>query len=105
MDVKSWIEKTGIDTSENRALKPPGYPYIIIDVEESTRGDDITNAGILEQTVTLELYSDKLNALAEKKVEIAFDEIERDYAKRRRWIDDQKLYMTNYSFLVVEKVR
>jgi hypothetical protein len=105
MDVKGWIGQTNIKAYKDRSLKPPPFPYIIIMVSEDRRGDDITNCGILEQNVTLELYSGKMDTAAEKKIENALDEIEKDYTKRRTWIDEEKMYMTVYTFYVIEKER
>ena len=102
MEVKSWLAQIGCKVKENRFLKPPPFPYIVFHVAEEQRGDD-NGIGILEQDITIELYSEEMNCGTEEKIQSLLRELKTKYEKRRTWIESETMFQTVYTFHVVEK--
>lgn len=101
LDIKSWLETTDYKVAEERFLKPPALPYIIFTEETDMRGADNKNF-IADRKLSIELYSDKINREAEKKIENLLEQIE--YKKDRTWIDSEKFFQTVYDFNLLEKL-
>jgi hypothetical protein len=103
LDVKSWLETTGMKVSEVHFVSPPSYPYIIFIDETVMRGADSKNC-IADRTLSIELYSEKINHESETKIETLLNEKFLEYKRARIWIQSEKHFQTVYDFNLTEKV-
>ncbi|WP_411680424.1 hypothetical protein [Clostridium thailandense] len=102
LDVKVWLESTGMKVAQERFLKPPALPYIIFLETSSVSGADNKNC-ISDRSISIELYSDKINKASEGAIEDLLNEKAIEYSKDRTWIDSEKFFQTVYDFNLIEK--
>lgn len=102
LDVKSWLETTGMEVAENHFKKPPALPYVVFLESGNYGGADSKNC-IADRSITIELYSDKINETAEAKIEALLNDIAKEYLKDRIWIDSERRFQTMYDFNLLEK--
>lgn len=103
LDVKTWLETTGMKATEVSFKKPPPLPYIIILESEDVRGADTKNL-IRDRDITIELYSDKIDKEAEQKIENLLNEKSIEYKKDRAWLESGRFFQTMYDFNLLEKL-
>lgn len=103
LDVKSWLGTTGYKIAEERFLSPPALPYIVFLETHDVRGADTKNC-IIERSISVELYSEKIDVEAESKIEGLLNEKYIEYSKDRTWIDSEKFFQTVYDFNLLEKL-
>ena len=103
MDIREYIEKeTGIPTAEVAFTKPQKLPFIaIIDTTEE-EGDDF-HAQILEHSLTVELYAERIDITIERRLEEAFRKKSWKVTKNRTWLSEEKMFETIYTTNFVEK--
>jgi len=88
---------------ETRFLKPPQTTYAVYMDSFNRRGADALNL-IKEHIYTIELYSYKVDPLAEDNIEEMFDILGIEYEKSERyWLDTEQLYQVVYTFNHIEK--
>lgn len=102
LDIKTWLEGAGMKVAEERFLKPPALPYIVFNEGTNVGGADIKNC-IAKITISVELYSDKINKDAEGKIEVLLNEKFIEYTKNRTWIETEMFFQTVYDFNLIEK--
>lgn len=102
LDVKAWLETTGLKVAEERFLKPSPLPYIVFLESTDVGGADFRNC-IANRDISVELYSGKIDVAAELKIEALLNEKSIEYKKNRTWIDSEKFFQTVYDFNLVEK--
>lgn len=102
LDIKSWLETTGLKVSEERFLKPPPLPYIIFTDNTDVRGADNKNC-IANRGIKIELYSVKVDHVSEKLIEDLLNEKAIKYKRDRIWIDTEMMFEAIYDFDFVEK--
>lgn len=102
LDVKSWLETTGMKVAEGRFLKPPALPYVIFLDDVDVGGADNKNC-IARRSISVEMYSGKINHEAEQKIELLLNEKSIEYKRNRTWIDTEKIFQTVYDFNLIEK--
>ncbi|MGX4598963.1 hypothetical protein [Faecalimicrobium sp. JNUCC 81] len=107
MDIKELIDTTGIKSKEIRFLKPPGYPYIIFNDEQSVRGSDNKKSIVIDHVTSIELYTKEINQDdSSVKIEnLILDELETNYKRTREWIEEESHYLTIYDLEFTEKKR
>lgn len=107
MDIKSWIEKTGINAKELRFLKSPSYPYIVFVDDILVRGSDDMMKIITEHTTSIELYTKTINQdeASTKIEELILNDLGVDFTRRREWIEEESHFLTVYNFEFLEKKR
>jgi len=89
--------------TETRFLTPPKTTYAVYMDSFRAYGAD-NRLLIRDHDYTIELYSYKPDADAEKRVEDAFDFFGIEYEKEERyWINEEKLFQVIYTFNVLEK--
>jgi len=103
LDVKSFLEKTGMKVSENYFSNPPALPYIIFSDTMSVKGADSRNC-LLDRSITVELYSKKIIEEKEKIIENLLNEKSIKFVKNRTWIDSENFFQTVYDFNLYEKL-
>lgn len=102
-NVKEWLESIGMKVAEDCFLKPPPLPYIVFTEETKVRGADTKNC-IVDRSISIELYSDRINHEAEQKIEELLNEKSIEYKKNRTWIDSEKFFQTVCDFDFTEKI-
>jgi hypothetical protein len=103
LDVKTWLETTGYRVAEERFLVPPALPYVVFLVDSNVRGADNKNC-IVERSISIELYAEKINKEAESKIETLLNEKAIEYSRDHTWIDSEKIFQTMYEFNLIEKL-
>jgi len=101
--IKPWLETTGMPVAEERFLKPPALPYIVFMESVTVGGADNMNL-IADRQISVELYSDKINAAAEQSVETLLNAKAIPYTKSRIWIESEMFFQTVYDFNLFEKI-
>lgn len=102
LDIKMWLETTGMKVAEGCFFKPPALPYVIFNQEDEVSGADNKNC-ISDRDISIELYADKINREAEQKIEDLLNEKSIEFKKSRTWIDSEKFFQTVYDFNIYEK--
>lgn len=102
LDVKVWLETTGMKVAEVSFIKPPQLPYIAFLESRNVRGADNKNL-IADRELSIELYSAKIDRESEQKIEDILNEKSIEYSKDRTWIDSEKFFQTVYDFNLLEK--
>lgn len=102
LDIKSWLEATRLKVSEEKFIKPPPLPYIIFTDSPDVSGADEKNC-IADRSISIELYSLKVDHISEKAIEDLLNEKAIDFKRDRVWIDTQMMFMSVYDFNFVEK--
>jgi len=94
MDVKAWIETTGLTVAQNIWIDVPAKPYI--------RFTDYIEAGYhtltrkkLTHNLTIELYSDEVDAVSESAIEALLSPLDERYTKEQEWNGSE--LQTNYT--------
>ncbi|GCD13297.1 hypothetical protein [Clostridium tagluense] len=102
LDIKTWLETIGLKVAEERFIKPPPLPYIIFTDKPDVSGADDRNC-IADRSISVELYSSKVNKVSEKAIEDLLNEKAINYKKDRMWIDTEMWFETTYDFNLIEK--
>lgn len=102
LDIKSWLQLTGMKVAETSFLKPPALPYIVFDDDTKIGGADSRNC-LADRSITVEMYSERINREKETNIENLLNEKGISFKKNRTWIDSEKFYQTVYDFNIYEK--
>lgn len=102
LDIKTWLETTGMKAAEECFKNPPPLPYINFTDETRISGADDKNC-IADRNISIELYSNKINHEAEQLIENLLNEKAISYKRDRTWIDSEKYFQTVYDFELIEK--
>lgn len=102
-NLKAFLATTGYPVAEEVFMKPPALPYIVFSESEDTQGSDFKNH-IIDRAVTVELYSGKIDRIAEQSVKDLLDISGIHYTKERLWIETEMFFQTIYSFNLIEKI-
>lgn len=102
LDIKPWLETTGLKVAEEKFKKPPLLPYVIFTESNDIRGADTKNC-ISERVIGIELYSENIDRVSEGKIDDLLNEKLIEYSKERIWIDSQLMFETIYVFNLIEK--
>lgn len=104
MELKPWLEQTGLPVNETRFLKPPPLPYLVfLDSSQVYGADDCP--GLLEQhKVRVELYAQAISRALEQKVVALLHAQGLEYHHDCVWIDSEKFFMSVYEFDYTEKI-
>jgi len=102
LETKPWLETTGYAVEEELFMKPPSLPYIIFTENNDVSGADNKNC-IVDRGISIELYSEEINKVAEKAIENLLDEKAIQYSKDRTWLNTEMMFETIYDFVFKEK--
>lgn len=103
MDMREYIEKeTGIPTAEVAFTEGQDLPYIAI-LDAADRDGDDFHIRTVEHDLIIELYSERINAAAEGRIETALEKQHLKYRKERIWINSEKMFETVYNANFMEK--
>jgi len=103
IDIKTWLETIGLKVSEECFVKPPALPYIIFTEDNDVSGADDKNL-ITSRSISVELYSTKIDKVSEKLIEDLLNEKAIQYSKDRIWIDVETLFEAVFDFKIIEKL-
>lgn len=103
LDVKSWLETTGMKVAESCFFKPPSLPYVIFNDNTKAGGSDDKNC-LADRSITVEMYSDCINKEKENLIESLLNEKAIEFKRSRIWIDSEKFFQTVYDFNIYEKI-
>ncbi|WP_428817317.1 hypothetical protein ACQR2L_13685 [Clostridium butyricum] len=103
INIKEWLETTGLSVAETYFKKATKLPYIIFIIDENNSGAD-NQLCICDRDITVEVYSDIINREKEKLIEDLLKEKSINYSKSRTWIDSEKFFQTSYDFNLYEKM-
>ncbi len=109
MDIKSWFEEgTNLSIKELRYLNVPPLPFNLFIDDQNFRGADKLN-NIIEHNISIEHYSETITKdeelNEEKIIENFLNKEGIEYSKEREWLSSEKMWVTVYSFIILEKVR
>ena len=95
------LKTTGYPVAYSNFKTAPTIPYITILVSAGERGADYVNL-IEDMDVRVELYTDKKDLTAERKVKdaLSFTEFDND----ETYIDGEDLFLNVYSFSITQKI-
>lgn len=102
LDIKEWLQTTGMKVAEDCFKSPPPLPYIVFTDENNTSGADDKNC-ILKRSISVEMYSEIINKQSESKIEALLNEKSINFKRNRTWVDSQRFWQTVYDFDLVEK--
>lgn len=108
MDIKSLLIEAGYAeeaVGQTKFVKPPASDYAVWHDEQSTAGGD-DYVRLIQHKYTIELYSRTRKRGLEAKVDrlLLFGNIE--FKKPETvWLEDEQIYLTQYQFTTLEKVR
>jgi hypothetical protein len=102
LDVKTWLESTGLKVSEERFIKPPPLPYIIFTENKDVSGADDRNC-IASRDISIELYALKVDHLSEELIECLLNKMAIGFKRDRIWLDTEMMFETVYDFTLIEK--
>ncbi|MGJ8756267.1 hypothetical protein [Clostridium botulinum] len=103
LDIKQWLQNTGMKVAEDYFKKPPALPYVIFKEDTKVSGADNRNC-LSNRDITVELYSEIINHKAEKNIENLLDEKSIEYVRDRTWIESESFFQTVYDFNLKEKI-
>lgn len=103
LEIKSWLEATGMKVAEECFFKPPALPYVIFSDDTNFGGAD-NEICIADRSISIELYSDRISREFEQKIENLLNEKAIKYKKNRTWVHSDKFFQTVYYFNLVEKI-
>jgi hypothetical protein len=102
LDVKAFLEQTGLPVREQRFLGVMPLPAIVF-----TDGVDIGGADLINNLVTrnigIEFYADAIDLTTEAKIELLLDSLPVSYTRTRDWIESEKFFSTIYEFTITER--
>lgn len=103
LNIKQWLELTGMKVAENCFFKPPALPYIVFSDHIEISGADEKNC-LADRNISVELYSERINKEKELLIENLLNEKAINFKKDRTWIDSEKYFQTVYDFKLYEKI-
>lgn len=102
LDVKIWLQSTGLPVEFVAFEKPPQLPYVVILEDQSVFGADECNL-IVTRSLTVELYSRTSISSAENDLELLFNQKSVEYSKSTLWLPNERCYMVVYNFEITER--
>lgn len=100
--LKALLKTTGYDVAYSKSSTAPTIPFITYTATAGERGSDEKNL-IEELNARVELYTNKKDLVAERKVKdvLNFTEFDND----ETYIDTEKMYMNVYTFMITQKIK
>lgn len=96
MNLKEFLEQTGLPVVYHHWEKPPDLPYLVYLYTDSDNFGADDRVYSKADNYDVELYSDIKDPATEKIVEDLFDEYDIYYEKSEVWIESEKMYEVIY---------
>lgn len=103
LDIKTWLEGTGLKVARESFYSAPPLPYILFMESIVVRGADSIN-NLADRSVRVELYGKTIDEAKEGLIEGLLNSKPVEYEKEQLWIASEKMYETIYSFDFTEKI-
>ena len=102
LDVKAFLEQTGLPVREQRFLGVMPLPAIVFTDAVDIGGADLMN-NLITRNIGIEFYADAINLTNEAKIELLLDSLPVSYTRTRDWIESEKFFSTIYEFTITER--
>lgn len=95
MDVKAWIETSGVTVAEDIYIDPPTMPFIVF-TDNIDAGYRDLSTKMLTHSVTIELLAEGIDSTSEAAIEVILTDLDNRYTKSRAWSDADNCFVTRY---------
>jgi len=102
LDVKAFLEQTGLPVREQRFLGVMPLPAIVFTDSVAMGGADLMN-NLITHNIGIEFYSETIDLENEAKIERLLDSLPVSYTRTRDWIESEKFFSTIYEFMITER--
>ena len=102
LDVKTWLETTGLSVEYISYDKPPELPWVVYMEAQDCYGADMSN-DIVSRSISVELYRKKSQVSAEAALESIFNAKAVAYNKNTMWLSSERCFMTVYNLTLTER--
>lgn len=102
LNVKTWLQTTGLNVAEDRFFKTPQLPFIVFLEEKDVGGADLSNL-IVKRLLTIEFYASKVDSVNEALIESMLDAKAFNYRKSRSWVQSESFFQTVYETSITER--
>lgn len=102
LDVKAFLEQTGLPVREQRFLGVMPLPAIVFTDAVDMGGADLKN-NLITRNIGIEFYAETIDLADEAKIELLLDSLPVSYTRTRDWIESEKFFSTIYEFTITER--
>lgn len=102
LDVKTWLESTGLPVEFVSFEKAPALPFIAYLENSNVYGSDSDNF-LIERDLTIELYAKRPGTDSESLIEQLLDNKAFEYQKSTVWLPSERCHMIVYNFKFTER--
>ena len=102
LDVKAFLEQTGLPVREQRFLGVMPLPAIVFTDAVDMGGADLKN-NLITRNIGIEFYAETIDLENEAKIELLLDSLPVSYTRTRDWIESEKFFSTIYEFTITER--
>jgi len=102
LDVKAFLEQTGLPVREQRFIGVMPLPAIVFSDAVDIGGADLIN-NLITRNIGIEFYADAIDLTNEAKIELLLDRLPVSFTRTRDWIESEKFFSTNYEFTFTER--
>lgn len=102
LDVKAFLEQTGLPVREQRFLGVMPLPAIVFTDVIDMGGADLKN-NLITRNIGIEFYAETVDLENEAKIELFLDSLPIQYTRTRDWIESEKFFSTIYEFTIIER--
>lgn len=102
-DIKTYLEnETRLPVADTAFDRPQKLPFVAY-LDRTTQDGDDFHAQIVDHSLTVELYAERLDRESEGNLERAFEKAGWKYGKERVWLSGEKMFETIYDINFMEK--
>ena len=103
MNVKAWLEQTGLKAHETAQIKPEKLDYLIFYDRVTMRGADLVN-NLVDHDLVVEHYAERQDAKSKATLENLFNEKQFSFQKSETFLSGNAIFCTIYSVNFLEKM-
>jgi len=102
LDIKAFLEQTGLPVREQRFLGVMPLPAIVFTDDLDIGGADLKNC-LITRSIGIEFYTETIDLGNESRIEQLLDNLPVSYTRHRDWIESEKFFSTIYEFTITER--
>lgn len=102
LDVKVFLEQTGLPVREQRFLGVMPLPAIVFTDTVDVGGADLRN-NLVTRSIGVEFYAETIDPENEARIEQLLDGLPVSYTRTRDWIEGETFFSTIYAFTLTER--
>lgn len=95
MDVKAWIETSGVTVAEDIYIDPPTMPFVVFSDNIDAGYRDLSTK-MLTHNVIIDLLAEGIDSTSETALETILGVLDTRYSKSRAWSDADNCFVTRY---------